>query len=429
MRTRTRMRLYVAADETAGDARHYAEKAGKWLEKELLVDDADGLGEAVQRVQDALGEHLAKLARELSKVEEQEYTERFRARTLRKRREEQVAELSGRLVMARGVMTHLYGRSEAVRYFGKGKTPRQPVRLVQLADRVIDRLRRAEPLPASGPKVPGSVLSTEAMAAHVEEMARKLEATLEDLAQRELGAGMYLLQKNQVEAKLELAQQDVARVLGGLYRLGGRERLDERVKKNHRKRRPRRRQKVETAERASAARVKAARSAEGASAKRGTVARSAGTASVKRGKLATSPEEVSMTASQALTSPECRSLTSSQVLTSGECLSLTSSQPRTSAECPVPEPSKVPTSPECRSSGCCEELTSRPEAVSKSSAFGEPGGNVVSEPNAHGLGALHPVRRRRANGVTASHPVPERGANGETAAPPVPGREAHDVAA
>ena len=443
MRTRTRMRLYEAADVTAGDARHYAEKAGKWLEKELLVEDSDGVAEAARRLQDALGEHLAKLAKEFSQMEEKEYRERHRADSLRRLREQQLAELSERLVRARGVMSHLYGRAETLRHFGKGKTPRQPHDLIGFAERVVSVLRGKEPLPAKGPRFPGSVLDAEAIARHLEEAAGKLQKTLEELADHECGAGLYLMKKDALGKKLELAQQDVARVLGGLYRLGGYDNLDERVKKNHRKRRPRRRGRVGTADPASVADSRAIASPEEASRAASGQPGSLDQASLAASELPGSADRALVTASKPLASPEEASVAASQALTSPVGASTAACEPVESLEGASSAASQLSASAEGRSPGVfrtlasrlkaaigsSEELPSPAEAVSGRSARGEPGENAAAVPNAHDTRALHPVRRRRAIGVTASHPVAERGSNGSEPSPQVPEREAHDMAA
>lgn len=425
MRTRTRMRLYEAAGVTAGDARRFAERAGGWLEGTLVVKDPEAAGAAAATLQAALSEHLAALAEELSRLEELEYRERHRARGLRRTRDEQAAELSERLVRLRTVMTGLYGRTAAARTFGRGKTPRQPDRLLELANGVVAGLRGEEPLPEGGAKIPGSLIDAAALARHLEAAARALEATLDELADRETAAGVYLVRKQELGRRLEQAQQDVARVLGGIYRLGGQERLDERVRKNHARRRPRRRagaggSSVEAAAVGRAAAASMAGSEVLACRQEGPGAASdlagiAQEASASPSEPVGSPEEASMTSPELLSSAEGASGTASEALTSsGEGSCAGSEPPRSSEGASFPRSEVLGTRPE-GSAGPSEELRSRPEGVSGR--------------NAHGSWAWHPVRSRQASGATPSHQVSEGQTDGAEARHPILPEEATGLAA
>ena len=392
MRTKTRTRLYRAANETAGEARHDAGRTGQGLAKALKVSETRGVGEAAETLQHALGEHLAALAQELADAEDQEYRRRDRARELRRTRDEQTAELAEWIKRARGVVTIAYGETAIRRYFGRGKTPRQADELVELAARVVERLRKTAP-PAE-PRT-AVMVDTRVFAESLEQVETALRATLAELRRLEAGARRFLLNKRRLERQLEHAQQDAARILGGMYRLAGQGFRDERVRKVHRKRRLRRKKRAP----ATASSLPA--SSTGASGTEPMVHTSASGAPGTSSSLPGSPSGTPVTRSTVPTSAAGAPGTSS-------------SSPGSSSGAPVRRSS---------------DPSSRSGAVSERRATGEAAEIPAPERDADETRPWHPVRRRRATGVTASHPLPEQCADGESPALPDPGGEATDMAA
>jgi hypothetical protein len=183
----------------------------------ILFPEGPPANLTVQAMLVALGSALERSVAEIKAADITHANELADDGASRAERDEALSALRAGLMDARDVLAATYGQSVAVEYGLDGETPTIPGLASQRAAKAAGLLR-SRPMTAK-PKRKGVTVDASALAADLEDGAKRLDASLVTVQKEEREAQLTLNARNESLARWNARYQGVADTITGLYEL------------------------------------------------------------------------------------------------------------------------------------------------------------------------------------------------------------------